>query len=291
MNSHVQDPVTSTDRFSLTLFLALVVHAVIILGITFQPDLLNKDTQPQPPLEITLVHQRSETTPDKAEFLAQANLEGGGNSEEQNRPRSPASNPLALPREGQSEQVTLPSAPPRAQVEEQLLTGRQSQQRTRPDDKPPQEIIAPTADELVQLSMEIANLSAEIDKSVQAFSRHLRHRYISARTREYRDAAYLDAWRAKVERIGNLNYPEEAKRRNLSGSLVLDVGLNPDGSVHSITVQHSSGQRILDDAAVRIVRLAAPFAPFPDAMRKDTDVLHIIRSWQFLNENRLSTSR
>ena len=138
--------------------------------------------------------------------------------------------------------------------------------------------------------MQIAHLSAEIDQSMKAFSRQTRHRFISANAREFRDAAYLDAWRAKVERIGNLNYPDEAKRRNLSGSLVLDVAVNANGSLHDVLIRRSSGYKILDDAAVQIVKLAAPFAPFPEEMRKDTDVLHIIRGWQFLNDNRLITS-
>ena len=153
------------------------------------------------------------------------------------------------------------------------------------EEQPPTQPAELTAEELLRRSVEIANLSAEIDRSLQAYAERLRHRYISSRAREYRDAAYLDAWRAKVERIGNLNYPEEAKRRGISGSLILDVAINADGTVHSITVLRSSGKKILDDAAIRIVRLAAPFAPFPEELRKDTDVLHITRTWQFLDDN------
>jgi protein TonB len=93
----------------------------------------------------------------------------------------------------------------------------------------------------------------------------------------------MEAWRAKVERVGNLNYPDDARKRQLSGSLILDVALNPDGSVNQITVRQSSGHKILDDAADRIVRLAAPFAPFPDDIRAETDILHITRTWQFLH--------
>ncbi|MEJ2760202.1 MAG: energy transducer TonB [Gammaproteobacteria bacterium] len=92
----------------------------------------------------------------------------------------------------------------------------------------------------------------------------------------------MEAWRAKVERVGNLNYPQEAQRQGLSGSLILDVALNPDGSVKKIIVRRSSGYKVLDDAAIRIVKLASPFAPFPDDIRKETDILHITRTWQFL---------
>ena len=87
----------------------------------------------------------------------------------------------------------------------------------------------------------------------------------------------------KVERVGNLNYPDEARRNRLSGHLILDVALNPDGSINEITIRKPSGHKVLDDAAVRIVELAAPYAPFPDSFRKETDILHITRTWQFVN--------
>jgi periplasmic protein TonB len=98
----------------------------------------------------------------------------------------------------------------------------------------------------------------------------------------------MEAWRAKVERIGNINYPDEARRRRLSGSLLLDVALNPDGSVQEITVRRSSGHKVLDDAAIRIVELASPFAPFPPDIRGEVDVLHVTRTWKFLNSNQFS---
>jgi protein TonB len=137
--------------------------------------------------------------------------------------------------------------------------------------------------------MEIASLSAEIRQRQAAYSGRERHKHISANTREYKYASYMDAWRAKVERIGKLNYPEEARRRKLSGSLLLDVAINVDGSVQSISLRRSSGIKVLDDAAMRIVRLAAPFAPLPENIRKDTDVLHIIRTWIFKSGDSLYT--
>ncbi len=109
-----------------------------------------------------------------------------------------------------------------------------------------------------------------------------------ARTQEYVFAAYMDAWQRKVERIGNLNYPDEAKRHRLAGSLILQVDLNPDGTVRDVQLLRSSGEKILDDAAIRIVRLSAPYAPFTPAMREETDILQIIRTWQVLAGNRLT---
>ncbi len=96
----------------------------------------------------------------------------------------------------------------------------------------------------------------------------------------------MEAWRAKVERVGNLNYPDDARKKKLSGSLILDVALNSDGSVSRITVRRSSGIKVLDDAAIRIVELSSPFAPFPEQIKEETDILHITRTWQFLNNNR-----
>jgi protein TonB len=119
-----------------------------------------------------------------------------------------------------------------------------------------------------------------------------RHHYITANTREHVTAAYEEAWRMKVERVGNLNYPDEAKRRNLSGLLLLDVAINADGTLHSTRIVRSSGEKLLDDGAIRIVKLAAPFSPFPKQMREQgMDVLHIIRAWQFQSDNSLTTHR
>ena len=135
--------------------------------------------------------------------------------------------------------------------------------------------------------MEIASLSAQVTESAQNYAQRPRQKFISARTQEYKYASYMEAWRTKVERIGNLNYPDEAKRRNLSGSLILDVALNPNGSINNITLRRSSGEQILDNAAIRIVKLAAPYGPFPADIKKEVDILHITRTWQFLPDNRL----
>lgn len=151
----------------------------------------------------------------------------------------------------------------------------------------PQPTETVSAAALVNRSLAMASLNAEINRRLKAYAERPRRKWITARTREHKYAAYMEAWRQKVERIGNLNYPDEARRRNLSGNLLLDVGLNPDGSINEITLRRSSGESILDDAAVRIVKLAAPYAKFPDAIREDdVDILHIERTWQFLSGDR-----
>ena len=140
---------------------------------------------------------------------------------------------------------------------------------------------------IINRSLAMTSLSAEIDRRLQAYAKRPKRKWITARTKEHKYAAYMEAWRAKVEKIGNLNYPDEARRKKLSGSLMLDVALNPDGTINEIVLRRSSGHRVLDDAAIRIVRLAAPFARFPDDIREETDILHIERTWQFLGSNQL----
>jgi protein TonB len=141
----------------------------------------------------------------------------------------------------------------------------------------------PSAAQLLTSSFALASLNAELQQKLQARAERPRHKYISASTQEYRYAAYMDAWRAKVERIGNLNYPDEARRRGISGSLVLDVALNQDGGIREISVRRPSGHEVLDQAAIRIVELAAPYAPLPIDIAREVDVLHITRTWQFNN--------
>ncbi|MCW8841629.1 MAG: energy transducer TonB, partial [Gammaproteobacteria bacterium] len=287
--------VSASDRLGLTLFLAVAVHALLILGISFDFEQLVPREIPIS-LEITLVHSSDREKPDDADYLAQASQKGGGNVEEKLRPSSPAFNPLPNEDPGDAEQNTPMVAPPPQQVrEETLVMTTEADSPTRieqPEQSPrPQTPEAPTAAELLNRSRSIARLSAQIEQRQQAYAQKGREKTITASTSEYRYAAYMDAWRQKVERIGNLNYPDEAKRRGLNGHLTLDVALRPDGSVASIEVIRSSGHKILDDGAIRIVKLAAPFNAFPPEVRKETDILHIIRVWQFQNDSFQQTRR
>ena len=283
---------TSTDRMGLMVAVSLVVHAIIVFGVVFtgassekKPDL--------PTLEVILSQEESKQAPDEADYLAPTQQRGGGNVRERVRPTSPPPTPAPLPINGRGDIVSPPKqaaalqmTPAPAVIASQAgdapaINTEQTQRDPQADQ--------PSAAELVMRSEQIARIEAEIDQSLKAYSKRPRERIITSQTRSFRDAAYLEAWREKIERIGNLNYPEEARRQNLSGSLVLDVALRPDGSLISVEVRHPSGHKILDDAAVRIVHLAAPFAPFPVEMRKDTDILHITRAWQFLSGNRFAS--
>jgi protein TonB len=292
--------ITPADRLGLTLCLAAIAHATIILGVSFNPE----EPRPAPAstMEITLVQQTSPEAPENARVLAQANLQGGGDSAEDVMPSTPIPPPFPDPQPAvivppttvPAAPVTQKSAPvtekaPAPAESRPVLTANQpgafeapaqpeQEEKTRADPQP-----RPTATQLLTNSFKIASLSAEIKRKLEAKAQRPRLKFISASTSEYKYAAYMEAWRAKVERVGNLNYPDEARRRGLSGSLILDVALNADGSVDDIIIRRSSGERVLDDAAVRIVNLAAPFSPFPPNIRADTDILHITRTWQFIN--------
>lgn len=278
-----------SDRFGLMLIIATAVHTILILGISFGGFKMEHENKIVPSMEVTLVNTRSENEPSDADFLAQANQEGGGNTTEKARPETPFA-PL-IPED--IVQVTTP-APPLITAPEQkrasrdeFLTQEVAKEKIVADVMPEQkqESKSASAAELISQSHQIASLEAELGKSMKAYAKMPRQKYITAATKEYKYASYMESWRRKVEKIGNLNFPEEAKRRNLSGSLILDVAINPDGTIKNITIARSSGYKILDDAAARIVHLAAPYAPLPPDILKETDILHITRTWKFLGND------
>jgi protein TonB len=297
MHSQTLTPkVNNTDRLGLTLFLATALHAMIILGVSFNlEDHFRKDAPPLS-LEIVLVHSKSDETPKKADYLAQTNQKGGGEMEEQVRPSSPFPNPKPVAtRQGNAPETREESSPPTEPKRQQsiLNSEKRSTIRTQRIEVEPQPTIAdrPTAAELMERSIEIARLSAEIRQKQQTYAKKPKVKTISANTREFRDALYLKTWQDKVERVGNLNYPDEAKRSQISGHLTMVVEINPDGSLRKAQIGRSSGKKILDDAALRIVTMAAPFSPFSKEMRKEFEVLRIVRTWKFESGNRFSTQR
>jgi protein TonB len=286
--------ISASDRLGLTLFFALALHAIVILGVGFDAERLLPKERPLT-LEVTLVHSASEAAPDKADYLAQANQQGGGTVKEKMRPSSPFPNPRPTREQdgdaAQNQPLQLPPPSSRRNDQPVLLAQRDSpQQWQRHDEAPLPELPETTGvNELMLRSLEIARLSAEIQQKQQAYAQLPRERYISASTREYRYASYEDSWRQKVERIGNLNYPDEARTHKLSGTLLLDVAINADGTLKSVRIDRSSGHKALDEGAMRIVRMAAPFAPLPPEIRKEVDVLHILRVWQFQDDYSLQT--
>jgi len=289
--------VSPVDRLGLTLFFAVALHTVVILGITFNIEKPQKRQSPQRTLEIMVVHNpKPAKKPEKADFLAQTSQQGGGSEEKKVRPTTritpPA--PQKAPEPAPMSQPPPPPVEPLTRKPKQVITSRQPKQkkvRTTHKKKPvPKQRKKLTAAQLLaSTNLEINRLTAQLNKKQNDYAKRPRHKYIYASTQEYKYATYLDTWRKKVERIGNLNYPDEARRRKLYGNLVLHVAIRPDGSVKEINVKKSSGHNLLDDAAIRIVQLSSPFAPFPPAIRKETDIIDIIRTWQFRNNNRLSS--
>jgi protein TonB len=271
------DPRSDSDRLALTLFLAIALHTLIILGVSFTPGDRNDRPPDLPTLDITVVQKRT-PSPDEADYLAQADQDGAGNVTEKVRPRQATPEPApavpASPMEPEPERVvTQPEA--RQQISENRSAA------------PNTEIRNLTAAQLINRSIEMVTLEEQLDQSPEVYSRQPRQVFISARTREFKYANYLNDWVNKVERVGNLNYPEQARRQGISGSLLLDVALNADGTVRDITVLRPSGHAMIDEAAIRIVNLAAPFAPLPNDIRKEADVLHITRTWEFSSNNTL----
>ena len=242
-----------------------------------------------PPLEVVLVNSKSSTKPYKAELLAQANLDGGGNTDAKRRAKTPLP---VLPQE--SKNTELSAATQRQQALEQqarqLLASNKAASTVvleprRVDAPDPSQL--PTAQELMQRTLEAIKLEAQIAQQMEAYQQRPKRRFLGARAEEYRFARYVEDWRGKVERVGNLNYPEAARSQRLYGSLILTVAIRADGSVENVMIDRSSGKKILDAAAVRILQLAAPYAAFPPDIRRDTDIIHITRTWTFTRGDEL----
>jgi len=297
---------TPTDRLGFTLFLAIAIHGILLLGISFS----EPETKPiKETLEITLAQYKSQQKPEDADFIAQANQQGSGTAEDKRRlstteqalfqdnrirRQSAQQSPITAP---EPEAVT--PAPKAATQVKEKPSAKQEQgkhkvvttqkpkpvkataQTRKPETGQPA-ARAGSSSSLLARSLEIANLQAQLDLQQQEFAKRPRKKIVnSTSTLARADAQYMENWRREIERVGNINYPEEARRKKLYGQLGLLVAIGPDGRLIEVKILRSSGYPMLDDAAMRIVKLAAPFQPFPVEMRKTTDVLEIIRTWRF----------
>ncbi|MCF8152391.1 MAG: TonB family protein [Sulfuritalea sp.] len=279
-----------TPRRNLTLAIgaSLLLHAVILAIRFTPPDLMDRARERA--LEVILVNSKSASKPHKAQAKAQTNLDGGGNTEQDIR----AKTPLPASRTNREGRDLLEAKRRVAELEarqQAMMTRLKSEKSVNPDkaeNKP-----APAAEpevsgaDLVSRSLAIARLQGQIARQTEEYNQRPRKKFIGARVEEYRFAQYVEDWRQKIERIGNLNYPSAARGR-IYGSLTLSVIIKANGDLKQVEVIRSSGQRLLDDAARRIVRMAAPYAAFPDSIRLDTDEIDITRTWTFTNADRLS---
>ena len=275
--------VTANDRLMFTLFMALALHAVVLLGVTFAPE---EPATSASTMEITLSRFNDEQAPEEADFLAATNQQGSGEAEEKLEQTSPEVAEVNA-REVAPVQPEPPTVTERQpQAEQEVVQARAESEATvtREDREEPAEETLPVAEKksLMERSLEIASLEARLDAQKQAYARRPRvTRVTAASTLQSSNAWYVRSWVDKVTRVGNSNYPEEARNRGIYGDLRLLVSLRKDGTIKEVSILESSGSTVLDDAAIRIIRLAAPFAPFPEEMREKTDELEIIRTWSF----------
>ena len=258
------------ERMRATMVLSVLVHAMVIFGIGFTLE----DAAPLvPTLDVIQTRVQTPLTPAQADFL-----------DKSSRPSAPQAGPLPQPEDGLAPrplhvQSPAPSPPPRDSV---VTSARGETALPEPLTRPDADATnAPRGREKIDHDIEMARLAAEIELRSEQYARRPKRKFVSASTKEYAWAQYLRGWVDRVERVGNLNYPDEARRRHIGGLVVISVGVRRDGSVESIKIIRSSHIPMLDEAAQRIVRLSEPFAPLPKT-REDPDILHITRTWQFL---------
>ena len=286
------DEELSRERFGFTVFLSACVHAIIILGVGFT---YLEELNSEPALEITMAQYRSEFAPDEADFFAQENQIGSGALDSAAAPSTPFKSDFNA--DMIQEFVPVPQAQEIVnEIEVQdiaVISSFQNEQKVQQqldELEPEEDTLLSDQSTPDDLSLAIASLQAQLDLQRQVYAKRPRKYTISsASTKKSHDALYLDGWRRRIEVVGNINYPNEARIQRLYGNLRMLVALFPNGEVSEIQILQSSGHSVLDQAAVQIVNMAAPFDPFPEAMRAEADILEIIRTWRFHEGNALTS--
>ena len=284
----LSQPPRLTSAMQFAILASILVHAAVLsLRFAF-PDASRLRTPPQT-LDVILVNSKSATRPVEAQALAQANLDGGGNTDESRR----AKTPLPATREvehGDNVKRARQKVKELEAKQRQLLTQAQAPAAVASEPAKPDPVPHPpkpvSGADLVNSALALARLEAQIARQVEEYNKRPRKAFVGARAVESRFAQYVEDWRLKIERIGNLNYPDSARGR-IYGSLRLTISIKPDGSVEDVQIDRPADYKVLNDAALKIIRLAAPFAPFPAEIRKDTDLLVITRTWTFAPGDRL----
>ena len=283
--------VTAGDRLGFTLFLALAVHGVLLFGVGFAPE----EPRAAPnSLDVTLAMHRADDAPEEADFIAQANQVGSGTEEDKSELTTTEEAPFSDP-DSRQVQLQEPTArQPTPVTRQKIIVTRArserdqaSEQQDRNQDDPRRKA---DRDNMDELSREIASLQARLDKQKQAYAKRPRvRRLTSVSAKAHYEAAYIEAFRRKVEATGTRHFPRRALDSNTFGGVRLMVALRRDGGIEEVEVLQSSGHDFLDQAAVQSVRLAAPFEPFTQDMRERMDVLEIIRTWKFDANRRVSS--
>ncbi len=268
------------------LALSVVLHAAL-LALQFKfPDAARGSKEKA--LDIVLVNAKSSHKPREVQALAQNNLDGGGNTDEKRRAKTPLP-PTPQQTSGADVEVLRRRVQDLEARQQALLTQAKGIRWTAPAhsaQEQPAPAPNPSGLDLADSARAMARLEGEISKSIDEYNKRPRKKFIGARTEEYRFAQYIEDWRNKIERLGTLNYPEAA-RGKLYGKLLLTVVITADGQVSRVDINRSSGYTVLDDAARRIVMMASPYAAFPPDIRRDTDILEITREWKFVKGDQL----
>jgi protein TonB len=280
----------SSRSLSLALALSIILHA-IVLSIHFRLPEVVLDKLAAPVLDVVLVNSKTRAKPVTPDVLAQANLDAGGNTDDNRR----AKTPLPVLKETDTGADTKRAVQRMHELEAQqlrMMTQLQAAKSVTPVEQPKtasaNEAAQPqvSGQDLASSALALARMEAQISRQIEEYNKRPRRRNIGARAQEYRFAQYVEDWRLKVERIGNLNYPDSA-RGKIYGSLVLTVSIKANGSLEKVEVNRSSGHPILDRAAERIVKMGAPYASFPANIKRDTDILEITRTWTFAPGDKL----
>jgi len=282
MSAAVLPPrVGENERLGATLALSLILHGMVVLGLGFALD----DAAPVvPTLDVILSQTQTPLTPKEADFLAAASQQGGGDHDKAQRPRDSQAGWIPQTQTGLAPQPLRAQSPDAAPPPEtRVIASQRGEDAVPPPEARPQPDTPelPRGDQKIQRDAEMARLAAEIHLRSELYAKRPKRKFVSASTREYAYANYLRAWVDRAERIGNLNYPDEARRKRLAGQLVISVAVRRDGSVEQTRIIRSSGIPLLDSTALRIVQLAEPFPPLPQT-DENVDILHVTRTWNFL---------
>lgn len=269
---------------------SIMLHGVL-LALKFSGH-LDKALESSPPLEVVLVNSKTTAKPHKAKVLAQANLDGGGNTDAERRAKTPLP---AQAKETQANELSIASRKvDKLEHQAKQLMAQVKSKQTIAQETPRVENLVrpelPSAHELMQRTLEAMRLEAEIAKEWDSYQKRPRRKFVGARAEEYRFARYVEDWRLKIERVGNMNYPEAARSRKLYGDLVVCVSIRADGTLEKVDITRSAKHKILNAAAERIAQLGAPYAPFSADMVRDTDILEICRTWAFTRGDIMGTS-
>ncbi len=286
--SWIAATLSAISTISLATWISIALHSFILWGIGIGVSDASKASR-EKALDIILVNAKSERKPSQAQALAQANLDGGGNTDENRRAKTPL--PATQQQTAGNDVQTMQRRVQELEVQQQKILAQAKSLRTVPVGRTASEQPTPSPSvsgvDLAESARAMARLEGEINKTTDDYNKRPRKKFIGTRAEEYRFAQYIENWRQKIERIGTLNYPEAA-RGKLYGTLLLTVTIAADGSVMRVDINRSSGHKVLDDAARRIVQMASPYAPFPPDIRRDTDILEITRTWYFTQGDQLS---